>query len=450
MVTFEFKSLGSIKKANLQLAPLTVIAGANNSGKTYLTYAVYSYLKNWAVYFSYPGLQSLAKKLLSEKSIKIPLDELLEQRPAALATISERFNEQIHNVFGAPESTFESATVNANVEGEPLDVEKLLLSVSSADTGRISFSIDREFLTFALTGEELGLNPRGIFSARRFINSTILNILFKDIFPRPFIITSERMGVSLFYKELDSHRNVLVDQLLKTVKSGTAFDPFEMLEEVVSRYSEPVADHIAFTRGLETAKKGKSFLERDGKGFSDIEEMMGGTYRVGDSELLFKSKARKNGYSIPLYMGSGAVRSLSDLFFYLKYVCQEGDVLLIDEPESHLSPGNQILVARMLCRLVNYGVQVLITTHSDYIIKEINNLVMLSSVGSERQAQLINKFGYNPYDVLSCDKVKAYVTKSGGLEACYVCDRGITVPPFDQAIDQINAAADEIEYALES
>lgn len=450
MVTFEFKSLGSVKRAHLQLAPLTVIAGANNSGKTYITYAVYSYLKNWATYFSYPDVQGLVKELLSKKSLRISLDELVRQRPVILASISSVFNGQLHNVFGAPESTFNEATVSANVDGQPLDIEKILQGVTSGDTGRMSFSIDHEFLTFAINSQEINVTGRNIFSVIRFVNATILNILFADVFPRPFIITSERMGVSLFYKELDSHRNVLVDQLLKTVKSGKAFDPFEMLEEVVSRYSEPVADHIAFTRGLEAAKKGKSFLERDGKGFSDIEEMMGGTYRVGDSELLFKSKARKNGYSIPLYMGSGAVRSLSDLFFYLKYVCQQGDILLIDEPESHLSPKNQILVARMLCRLVNYGVQVLITTHSDYIIKEINNLVMLDSVEPQRQAELIKKFSYNPDDILSCQNVKAYVTKAGGLEACYVCDRGITVPPFDEAIDQINAAADEIEYALES
>ena len=46
-MTFRFKNLGPIKKADLELGDLTIIAGRNNTGKTYLVYALYGFLKRW-------------------------------------------------------------------------------------------------------------------------------------------------------------------------------------------------------------------------------------------------------------------------------------------------------------------------------------------------------------------------------------------------------------------
>lgn len=53
-------------------------------------------------------------------------------------------------------------------------------------------------------------------------------------------------------------------------------------------------------------------------------------------------------------------------------------MLIIDEPELNLHPDNQRKMAGLLARLVNCGVKVLVTTHSDYLIRELNNRVMLN------------------------------------------------------------------------
>ena len=44
-VTFRFRKIGPVKDAALELGDLTIIAGRNNTGKTYLTYALYGFLK---------------------------------------------------------------------------------------------------------------------------------------------------------------------------------------------------------------------------------------------------------------------------------------------------------------------------------------------------------------------------------------------------------------------
>jgi predicted ATPase len=60
-------------------------------------------------------------------------------------------------------------------------------------------------------------------------------------------------------------------------------------------------------------------------------------------------------------------------------LAQEGDFIIIDEPELNLHPDNQRKIARWLVRVVNAGFKVMITTHSDYIIREFNNLIMLQT-----------------------------------------------------------------------
>jgi len=50
--------------------------------------------------------------------------------------------------------------------------------------------------------------------------------------------------------------------------------------------------------------------------------------------------------------------------------------LAIEEPEAHLHPGAQADIAVILARLVRAGVRVIITTHSDWLLQEIGNLVL--------------------------------------------------------------------------
>ena len=49
-VTYQFKNIGPVKQAELELGDLTVIAGRNNTGKTYLVYTLYGFLKKWRVF----------------------------------------------------------------------------------------------------------------------------------------------------------------------------------------------------------------------------------------------------------------------------------------------------------------------------------------------------------------------------------------------------------------
>ena len=137
---------------------------------------------------------------------------------------------------------------------------------------------------------------------------------------------------------------------------------------------------------------------------------------------------------------SSMVSELAPLILFLKYLVRPGDLLILEEPESHLHPAAQRQLARGIVRLVNAGVQVLITTHSDIFVNQINNL-MRASYASKRW---LREHGYAPEDTLKHDDVSAYLFRMdeeiGGSrveELEIQRDIGVDNPEFTEAINEL-------------
>ena len=91
---------------------------------------------------------------------------------------------------------------------------------------------------------------------------------------------------------------------------------------------------------------------------------------------------------IPLMRASSMVSELAPVVLYLRHLVEPGDVLIIEEPESHLHPGMQAAFTRQLAAVVRSGVRVMLTTHSDYVLEELANLVRMSELPESQQAGL--------------------------------------------------------------
>ena len=221
--------------------------------------------------------------------------------------------------------------------------------------------------------------------------------------------------------------------------------PYHQAEKRSALYAQPISDNIDFTRDLKLTQKRKSILTA--RLYHLVERMVEGYYKVVEDEILFISKKkREDGFAIPLHLASHSARALADLYFYLKHVVKPGQIIIIDEPESHLSPKNQILMTRLLAFCANSGLKVLITTHSDYIIKEINNLIMLSIDFPERKEFLQDyKEDYTEADRLDLKDVKAYICEDGTLRQCTIGEKGInSMTVFDDTIRNINRVSAQL------
>jgi len=121
----------------------------------------------------------------------------------------------------------------------------------------------------------------------------------------------------------------------------------------------------------EITKIAESIEERVLKGSIGLEKPEELSYY----EIYFYPKGNENN-KVPLRRVSSAISELIPLVIYLKYLVKPKDLLIIEEPEAHLHPKNQVILAEILAELVKKGVYVLITTHSDYILDKINNIIL--------------------------------------------------------------------------
>ena len=103
---------------------------------------------------------------------------------------------------------------------------------------------------------------------------------------------------------------------------------------------------------------------------------------------------------LPLMRASSMVSELAPVVLYLRYVVRVGEVLIIEEPEAHLHPAMQTKLARELARLVRSGVRVVLTTHSEWLLEQIGNLVAASQLPRKRRVALdVDDVALSPVDV---------------------------------------------------
>ncbi len=91
---------------------------------------------------------------------------------------------------------------------------------------------------------------------------------------------------------------------------------------------------------------------------------------------------------LPLMNTSSMVSELAPVILYLRHIVVRGDLLIIEEPESHLHPAMQAEFARQLALVVKAGIRVIVTTHSEWILDQFANLVRLSALPESKRIGL--------------------------------------------------------------
>ena len=455
-VKFNLKNLGYIDEGSIELGKLTVLCGKNNTGKTYINIAIYAFLKflnQGRQSFFFNGHKSKIEELFKNGFINMDLKEFEVNVKKYLDKISKKYSLSLDSVFSSPENEFNKSKINIEIPNFKFDYSNPINSILSLNKNDI-LSIKKEEESTILTISFLDTKteqrpPKDIIE--NFLSQNIVQIFFKDYFKKPFPVTSERTGIQLFWRELDIKKNVLIDQIVKNGDKN--FDPFEYLFNSVSRYPVSIHDNIDYVRDYENIRKKNSFIFNDRDKYKQIikslEDVLGGSFKYINKSFIYCPKKERNRdkVTLPLYLTSSAVKSLFSLDLYLRHIAQKDDLLIIDEPELNLHPDNQRKMAKLIAVLVNAGINVFVTTHSDYFIKEVNNLIMLSNDFREKK-DIMKKFKYKKNEVLTPSDVNLYLIENHTTNKIKIDKDGMNLEVFDKIILEQNEACDSIYYAL--
>jgi len=458
----QVKNLGALIQAEFELGDLTIICGNNNTGKTYATYALFGFLSFWREIFRIPVPQANMEQLLHDGVTSLDIRTVVNNADKIIRQGCEAFKKQLPMVFASAEKHFEASEFLVTLEKtdiHPTAAFERTMGAAKAQLFNVSKKQDDPMVLISLIVEKDKLKlPREIID--RAISDALKDIVFGHLFPSPFIASAERTGAAIFRKELNLSRNRLLEEMSKMDKN---VDPFELLFKVYEDYALPVKTNVEFTRRLEEVSKKESFICKNRPDLlEDFNNIIGGVYTVTkNDELYYVPKGKR--IKLTMDESSSAVRSLLDIGFYLRHVAKPGDLLMVDEPELNLHPENQRRVARLFARIVNLGVKVFITTHSDYIIKELNTLIMLNH-DKPHLEELREKEGYKGEELLSHEKIRVYIAeealvKLDGSQRKTRCqtlvpadidpELGIEARSFDKTIEDMNRIQEEIVWGGE-
>ena len=101
-----------------------------------------------------------------------------------------------------------------------------------------------------------------------------------------------------------------------------------------------------------------------------------------------------------------------------------------------------------MAKIVNKGIQVIITTHSSYIVQELNNLIQFKNdfAGKER---LKKKYKYCDEEFLDYENVSCYLIEKGTIEEMEVDRTGIYMKSFNDVINSMNNLAIDLNFEID-
>ncbi|MDE6232657.1 MAG: ATP-binding protein, partial [Lachnospiraceae bacterium] len=234
----------------------------------------------------------------------------------------------------------------------------------------------------------------------------------------------------------------------KSIVGQAMHDKFNIQSQEKNLLTRPVGDFLSVLSSMS--------VKNEKEDFSDIidfiqREMLHGKISVADlpsHDIFYQPTDSEK--SLPMYLSSGVVTELTPLVMLLKYCNIE--TLLIEEPEISLHPELQWKMARLMIRLVNHGVPVFVTTHSDLIIQHVNNMLKLSKVREKKEDVTIS--GYEDVDLINEEQVKVYQFNTTGdnkteIENISCSDYGFEMMTFYNTLKQLSNEIDEIEGYME-
>lgn len=448
-------NLGVIGEGTIDLSKkISLFCGQNGTGKTYLAYIIYRLLtRNLRI----SDNTEIADHLISNRSININIDfqSIFDFKQSKL----EETKKSLPEIFGIGINESEKLFSEFRIEDTETKEDFKLKIISSKIDSRVNiFDLDLSLtknkdddqLTLSIINENISEETINI--SRYFIESYIETSLALYPITNVVMFPVERNSINTFSKQLSIRKQNTLDDLKLTIDKEKNIGKIKSLLDF-KRYPLAISDELKIADDLAEIKKKKS------KFFDFAEELerellLGKVDISNDGEIEFTPKISPS-TKLPIQMTASIIKTLSSLIVYLKHRASENDLIIIDEPEINLHPENQIILTRIFARLANKGFRLLISTHSDYIVRELNNLLILSRKDKPSVMKNAKEFDYKADEYINQEDLGVYSFKFKNsndskitIEQVPVTETGFNIDAMDSVIDKQNDISERLYYSV--
>ena len=217
-IPIEIKNLGAVHQTKIDLKPLTVFIGENNTGKTYSAYLIgyifskHSFLDFLNTYYKgktntkFPELEILIDNILETGKGSINLKEFVQANTQKFySTICDEIaTKQFKNFLGSTSVEFDKMRVKLKVdnyfdiqlnhisENIPCYLDNFRDSPAGKD---FTFSIDKKTYLVSIATKKNDTKREII---QKFVYLALFMPLHRSIFNDTYFLGAERTGLSLF------------------------------------------------------------------------------------------------------------------------------------------------------------------------------------------------------------------------------------------------------------
>jgi len=355
----KIKNFGKVESADIALNDLVVFVGNNNSGKTMVMQLIYG-LRKKIRNFPVPVTGARKYDLNGQYLIRCDQDWFREIEARINEYLAGYKSQLIENIFG----TFITAE-EIRIELEGAETAYFVSSVSEYHTRdeqgqKTGISLDtRQYEN----GENIGSYENQIsdWDGLQDVMQEALQIVWKIILAEKTVsdsgqlfLPASRSGLQLLYKHYFAGES----------EGGLVM---------------PVKDFLRF---LQLYSENRQLCEsrRDLLEFGEEHLLQGKVVQKGDETFYVD---RHMGTPVSLHIASSMIHELAPFIKALS-ATQQIDWLYCDEVENSLHPLLQREMARWLVRMVNAGMHVIISSHSDTMASRLNNLLMLTQLNRRK------------------------------------------------------------------
>ena len=424
--TVNIHDFGPVSNASISLKPLTIFVDPNNSGKSYIASLVHSIVSSYAPHVQRSRLfppryrldfhtiledmtnvsNTLRDIIKSRKDTNVPsevLDAFAQKYMTKHADnvlkpeIERNFGSPINDLVRIGKSSF-SIAITVNGEFEVCIYDK---KDSLAERPRLGLNLDVKFSNIRHPGALYESDSTLVYEVdsnqpkemqQLYLMYHMINVIEDHIESKlpsnSYYLPAARSGI------LQGHRDLAAGIIRNSAYAGLDKVQIPAMSGVASDFVSTIIT-MPHVRGP----------------FANIAESLEETILNGKIDLVTDSKTispemrynYKNS-AIPLHRTSSAVSELAPIILYLRHVVKIGDLVILEEPEAHLHPAMQIILARHIVKMIRQGLNVLITTHSIFVQNLLSQFLMS---GKENKA-IRDKLGFDKNDYLLEDEVSPY------------------------------------------
>lgn len=442
----------------------SLITGGNGLGKTYLGYILYGLIKRFKapmpnVLLDFIFNNSIITENISRNIISIEISSSNLQD--CINKIIESYKNNIHIYMGIDRKSADMLLKDLSIDIENIEEIyeyfktkgfKRKVVINGEET--ISFNTEKDSTLITASSSEIDLfeDKSTQEMVLKFAGIFIKDILAAKLFiNKVYYIPVERNSLYTFSKELSLKRSEMIEHMQSfLLEENKDKDVPEYLRKNANRYPEAIEDALRQAQDLNQLTKNEADKDYIGIAEEIEKDILQGAINVnaeGEVEFLPESN---NGKKVPVHLSASFIKTISSIVFFLKHIATKGDMLLIDEPEMNLHPTMQIAFARILAKISNSGIKIWMSTHSDYIISELNNMCLVGALNKKGLNDKTKKWGYFGNYFLDKDKMQALYLNGAKyktqvkIENLEIKDYGVDIRSIDTCLDNLNERTNEL------